>query len=35
MNSAVLSPAGTWELEIIDRISEFEQHARVIKVPIR
>jgi copper transport protein len=35
MNSAVLSPAGTWELEIIDRISEFEQQARVVKVPIR
>ena len=35
LNSAVLSPAGTWELEITDRVSEFEQHTRVVKVPIR
>jgi copper transport protein len=35
LESAVLSPGGTWELEIVDRVSEFEQHTRVIKVPIR
>jgi copper transport protein len=35
LNSAVLSPAGTWDLEITDRVSEFEQHTRVVKVPIR
>ena len=35
LNSAVLSPAGAWDLEITDRVSEFEQHTRVVKVPIR
>ncbi len=35
LNSAVLSPGGTWEIEIIDRISEFEQFSRTVKVPIR
>jgi copper transport protein len=35
LSSAVLSPAGTWEIEITDRVSEFEQHSRVVKVPIR
>jgi copper transport protein len=35
LNSAVLSPGGTWDIEVIDRISEFEQHNRVVKVPIR
>jgi len=35
LNSAVLSPGGTWEVEIIDRISEFEQYSRTVKVPIR
>jgi copper transport protein len=33
-NSAVLSPGGTWEIEIIDRVSEFEQFSRTVKVPI-
>ncbi len=35
LNSAVLSPGGTWDIEVIDRTSEFEQHNRVVKVPIR
>jgi len=35
LNSAVLSPGGTWNIEVIDRVSEFEQHNRVVKVPIR
>ena len=35
LNSAVLSPGGTWEIEIDDRVSEFEQSSRVVKVPIR
>lgn len=35
LNSAVLSPGGTWEIEIIDRISEFEQFSRTVSVPIR
>jgi copper transport protein len=35
LNSAVLSPAGTWQIEVTDRVSEFEQHNRTIEVPIR
>ncbi len=34
VGSAVLSPAGTWEIEVVDRVSEFEQHTRVVRVPI-
>jgi copper transport protein len=34
LNSAVLSPGGTWEIEIVDRISEFEQFAHTVRVPI-
>ena len=34
-SSAVLSPGGTWSIEIVDRVSEFQQYARVVKVPIR
>ncbi len=33
-NSTVLSPGGTWEVEIVDRISEFEENTQVVKVPI-
>ena len=35
LNSAVLSPGGTWQIEINDRVSEFEQSSRIVKVPIR
>ncbi len=35
LSSAVLSPDGTWNIEITDRVSEFEQYTRVVKVPIR
>lgn len=35
LESAVLSPAGTWQIAITDRVSEFEQHTRIVKVPIR
>ncbi|HXB16631.1 MAG TPA: CopD family protein [Solirubrobacteraceae bacterium] len=35
LNSAVLSPGGTWELTIVDRVSEFESSSRVVKVSIR
>jgi copper transport protein len=35
LNSAVLSPGGTWDIEITDRVSEFEQFNRIVKVPIR
>ncbi|HTA35946.1 MAG TPA: CopD family protein [Solirubrobacteraceae bacterium] len=34
LESAVLSPGGTWQIEIVDRVSEFEQHTRVVEVPI-
>jgi copper transport protein len=34
LSSAVLSPGGTWEIEITDRVSEFEQYTRTVKVPI-
>jgi len=35
LNSAVLSPGGTWAIQIVDRISEFESASRTVKVPIR
>jgi copper transport protein len=35
LDSAVLSPGGTWRLQITDRVSEFEEHSRTIEVPIR
>ncbi len=35
LNSAVLSPGGTWSIEIKDRTSEFEQSNRTVRVPIR
>jgi len=34
LDSAVLSPGGTWEIEFVDRVSEFEQFSRTVKVPI-
>jgi copper transport protein len=34
LNSAVLSPAGTWQIRITDRVSEFEEHTRTVEVPI-
>jgi copper transport protein len=34
VESAVLSPGGTWSIELVDRVSEFEQHTRVVKVPV-
>ncbi len=33
-NSAVLSPGGTWEIEINDRVSEFESFSRTVRVPV-
>jgi copper transport protein len=35
LSSAVLSPAGTWQIRVTDRVSEFEQYTRIVKVPIR
>ncbi len=34
-NSAELTPGGTWQLEITDRVSEFQQYTRILQVPIR
>jgi copper transport protein len=34
LNSAVLSPAGIWSIEIVARVSEFEEHTRTLKVLI-
>jgi len=35
LNSAALSPGGTWVIQITDRVSEFQEYARAIKVPIQ
>jgi len=35
LDSVVLSPNGTWDIEIVDRVSEFEQFSRTVKVPIQ
>ncbi|MGA9875062.1 MAG: CopD family protein [Solirubrobacteraceae bacterium] len=35
LNSAELSPGGTWQLQITDRVSEFEEYAKTIEVPIK
>ncbi|HEX5308446.1 MAG TPA: CopD family protein [Solirubrobacteraceae bacterium] len=35
LSSAVLSPGGTWQIEIVDRVSEFQQYSRVVEVPIK
>lgn len=35
LNSAQFSPGGTWNVEIVDRVSEFEQYSHTVKVPIR
>jgi copper transport protein len=34
-NAAVLSPAGKWQIAIVDRTSEFEEHSISVEVPIR
>jgi copper transport protein len=35
LNSTELSPGGTWEIKITDRISEFQEYSRTVKVPIQ
>lgn len=32
--STALSPGGSWEIAIVDRVSEFEEYTRVVRVPI-
>jgi copper transport protein len=34
-NAAELSPGGTWDIQITDRVSEFEEFSKTVKVPIR
>ena len=34
LSSAVLSPGGTWEIQVVARVSEFESYSRTVKVPI-
>jgi copper transport protein len=35
LSSAELSPGGAWQLQITDRVSEFEEHTKTIEVPIK
>ena len=35
LSSAVLSPGGEWQIQITDRVSEFEEYSRTVNVPIR
>jgi copper transport protein len=35
LNSAELSPGGTWEIQLTDRVSEFEEYTQTVKVPIK
>ncbi|HEX4837976.1 MAG TPA: CopD family protein [Solirubrobacteraceae bacterium] len=35
LNSAELTPGGTWELHITDRVSDFQEYGKTITVPIR
>jgi copper transport protein len=34
-SGAVLSPPGTWTLELTDRVSEFQEYTKTVTVPIR
>jgi copper transport protein len=35
LSSAALSPGGVWEIRFTDRVSEFEEHTRTVRVPIQ
>ena len=35
LSSAELTPGGTWELELTDRVSEFQEYSKTVEVPIR
>jgi copper transport protein len=35
LNAAQLTPGGTWEIQITDRVSEFTEYSKTIDVPIR
>jgi copper transport protein len=34
LNAATLSPGGSWEIQVTDRVSEFNEYIRTVKVPI-
>jgi copper transport protein len=34
-DAVVLSPGGTWELAIVDRVSDFDEYTKTLKVPVR
>lgn len=35
LNSALLTPGGDWQLQITDRVSEFDEYTKTVRVPIR
>jgi copper transport protein len=35
LSGAQLSPGGTWQIQVTDRVSAFEQYAKTVSVPIR
>ncbi len=35
LNSVELTPGGEWDLELNDRVSEFQAYSRTVKVPVR
>ena len=35
LSSAQLTPGGTWEIQVTDRVSEFQAYSNTVKVPIR
>jgi copper transport protein len=35
LSSVELSPGGTWQLQVTDRVSEFEEYAKTVDVPIK
>ncbi len=35
LSNAELTPGGTWQLQLTDRVSEFQEYAQTVKVPIR
>jgi copper transport protein len=35
LNSAELSPGGTWQIQVTDRTSEFEESSKTVAVPVR
>jgi copper transport protein len=35
LSSTVLSPGGTWQLLVTDRVSEFQEYSRTVSVPIK